>query len=215
MIESKEWNWSAVTGDLWHTPSEDVYYYKDRWQNLGFKDFLDLGCGLGRHTLLFAKAGFRTEALDLSQEAVKQVTEKAQSHGLDVKAQVADINCLPYVAEAFDCLLAYHVISHTDTTGIRTIIGEMERVLKPGGECFFTLCSKNSPSFNKSTNIIVDANTRIKMEEPEVGIPHYYCELSDVKSLMASFELIRIRHIQDIFEDTSSWHYFIHARKRL
>jgi hypothetical protein len=48
-----------------------------------------------------------------------------------------------------------------------------------------------------------------------MNVPHFYSDLNSVKDLLADFELIRIRHIEDIFDGTSSWHYFIHGRKRL
>ncbi|GLI56982.1 S-adenosylmethionine-dependent methyltransferase [Propionigenium maris DSM 9537] len=214
MVESKEWNWAEVTLDIWNIPSEDVYYYLHRWSSLNFSTFLDMGCGLGRHSLLFAANGYKTYGMDLSEYALSKLREGAKEKGVAVETQVGDINKLPYEREKFDCLLAYHVISHTDTDGIKNIVGEIRRVLKTGGEFFVTLCSKRSPSYTKESNIIVDSNTIIKMEEPEVGIPHYYCELEDVKRLMADFEVIRIRHIGDIYEDTSSWHYFVHGRKK-
>lgn len=214
MIQSKEWNWSKVTNDIWNIPSEDIYHYLYRWSSLDFTTFLDMGCGLGRHTLLFAENGFETYGVDLSEYALLELREKSKEKELTVETQVGDINKLPYKSGKFDCLLAYHVISHTDTYGIKEVIGEIRRVLRTGGEFFVTLCSKRSPSYTKVSNIVVDSNTIIKMEEPEVGIPHYYCELDNVRNLMGDFEVIKVRHIEDIFGDSSSWHYFIHGRKK-
>jgi ubiquinone/menaquinone biosynthesis C-methylase UbiE len=51
---------------------------------------------------------------------------------------------LPYKDESFDCILAYHVISHTDTQGIKRILKELNRVLRKSGEFFITLCSKKA-----------------------------------------------------------------------
>jgi len=59
----------------------------------------------------------------------------------------------------------------------------------------------------------IDENTIIKTEESEMNVPHYYSDLYDVRALLSDFEIVRIRHIEDIFDDTSSWHYFIHGRK--
>ena len=52
MVDSKAWNWDEVKEQIWNEPSEDVYYYLHRWQQTGFKKFLDLGCGKGRHSHL-------------------------------------------------------------------------------------------------------------------------------------------------------------------
>jgi ubiquinone/menaquinone biosynthesis C-methylase UbiE len=139
MVKSKEWNWAKVTENFWNEPSEDVYYYVDRWEKKGYKRFLDLGCGLGRQSILFAENGFETYSFDLSQYGIESLNEKSKELGLNIKTAVGDINSLPYDSNMFDCLLAYHVISHTDTKGIRVIISEISRVLKSGGEFFITL----------------------------------------------------------------------------
>lgn len=213
MIKSKEWNWAEVKENIWNEPSEDVYYYVNRWKKKNFKTFLDLGCGLGRHSILFSENGFDTHSLDLSQYGINALKEKASEAGLNIKATVGDINKLPYSSEMFDCLLAYHVISHTDTNGIKIIISEINRVLKRDGEFFITLCSKNSPSFFQKGYPKIDENTIIKTEEPELNVPHFYSDLNDIRALLKDFKILRIRHIEDIFDNSSSWHYFIHGVK--
>jgi SAM-dependent methyltransferase len=144
MVKSKEWNWAKVTDNFWNEPSEDVYYYVDRWKKKGYKRFLDLGCGLGRHSILFAENGFDTYSFDLSQYGIEHLNEKSKELELNIKTAVGDINSLPYDSNMFDCLLAYHVISHTDTQGIRVIISEINSggVMKSGGEFFIILISK-------------------------------------------------------------------------
>ena len=58
MIESKGWNWKIVEGkseERWKNPSIESYYLLNRWISQNKKDFLDLGCGVGRHSILFGK----------------------------------------------------------------------------------------------------------------------------------------------------------------
>ena len=58
MIESKGWDWNLVKEDnenIWKNPSIESYYLLNRWKSQGKKEFLDLGCGLGRHSILFGK----------------------------------------------------------------------------------------------------------------------------------------------------------------
>ena len=213
MVKSKEWNWATVTDEIWNEPSEDSYYYLHRWMEKKFERFLDLGCGLGRHSILFAKNGFLTDSIDLSPYAVEQLTQKAKEQNLSIKAEVGDIHNLPYEDNRLDCLLAYHVISHTDSEGIIKVISEIRRVLRSGGEFYITLCSKSSPNFTQSKYPKIDENTVIKTEEPEIGIPHYYADLQDIHRLLREFLIFRIRHIEDFFKNTSSRHYYIHGGK--
>ena len=45
---SKEWNWEINKQNIWLKPSIESYYYVNIWKEKGYKQILDLGCGLGR-----------------------------------------------------------------------------------------------------------------------------------------------------------------------
>ena len=151
--------------NIWNIPTEDSFYLLERWKNLNYSKFLDLGCGLGRHSIQFAKAGFVVSSIDLSETAIERLRINAKENCVVVNAISGDMANLPYKDESFDCLLAYHVISHTDTSGIKQIIGEIKRVVKKGGEIYITLCSKNAWSYKDAEFPIVDENTVIKIED--------------------------------------------------
>ena len=216
---SKPWDWSKNTQEHWNNPSEESYYLLNRWKNKNYKYFLDLGCGLGRHSLLFANNDFQVNSFDLSDIAVNDLTTKSKNLGLqNIICTTGDMSKLPYSDNSFDCLLAYHVISHTDSQGIKIIIKEINRVLKNGGEFFLTLCSKNSWSFQEAGYPKHDENTIIKIEDgPENGIPHFYSDENTITDLFSNFRLINIRHIKDVVlygtALKNSWHYFILGNK--
>jgi ubiquinone/menaquinone biosynthesis C-methylase UbiE len=213
MIESKSWNWDIVTEDFWTIPSEDIYYYLNKWLKLGFKIFLDIGCGLGRHSILFAKNGFEAHAFDLSESGLKIFIEQIKNEKLNISVKLGDMLSLPYNDNCFDCILAYHSIYHTDSSGIKKTISEIYRVLKKDGEAFLTFNSKNNPSFKINSNKKIDENTVIKTEGNEANIPHYYADTNDLKYLLKDFKIIKIRQIEDIWEENSSWHYFVNIKK--
>jgi ubiquinone/menaquinone biosynthesis C-methylase UbiE len=213
MIQSKSWNWDIVAEDFWKIPSEDVYYYLDKWLNNGFKTFLDLGCGLGRHSIFFAKKGFEVHSFDLSESGLETFKEHIKNTGLNICINLGDMLSLPYENNYFDCILAYHSIYHTDSFGIKQVISEIYRVLKKDGEAFLTFNSKSNQSFSQGNNKIIDKNTIIKTEGNEVNIPHYYVNVDDLKVLLKDFRIIKIRQIEDIWEENSSWHYFVNIKK--
>lgn len=215
MTESKAWNWKEETGSIWLKPSEDSYYIAERWKEKGYKDVLDFGCGLGRHSVFFAKHGFNVSAFDLSEEGVNHLEQWAENECFNIDTTVADMLCLPYEDSSFDCIFAYHVISHTDTVGMIKIKSEISRILKPGGEIYFTLCSKDTWSFKNAGYPKIDENTVVKTAEgPEKGIPHFYVDLKDILSLFDDYEIDRIRHTDDCYfsgNEQNSKHYFILA----
>ena len=124
---------------------------------------------------------------------------------------------LPYSDNSFDCLLAYHTISHTDTEGMNCIIKEISRVLKSNGEFYLTLCSKKAWSFVEAGYPVVDKNTVRKVEDgPENGIPHFFADEEIIKEIFAGFKIYTQKHIQDQIvcgNKYESWHYFILGSK--
>lgn len=70
MIESKGWNWKIIKdnqAEIWKNPSIESYYLLNRWRAQEKKEFLDLGCGLGRHSILFGKNDFNVNCFDISE----------------------------------------------------------------------------------------------------------------------------------------------------
>jgi SAM-dependent methyltransferase len=217
MTQSKAWNWNEPTAPAWLIPSEESYGIAARWQQKKFRNILDFGCGLGRHTVLFAQNGFRVSAFDLSPEGVAHTKQWLESRHLEADLCQADMNKLPYPDACFDAAFAYHVISHTDSEGIRAILAELRRVLRPGGEAYLTLCAKDTWSFQQAGYPHLDANTVVKTDDgPEKGIPHFYVALSDIPGLMRGFTLLHIRHVDDCYFEgkiQNSRHYYILAQR--
>lgn len=219
-VESKPWDWKQVKGEsekIWLEPSIDSYYLVDRWKRQNKTDFLDLGCGLGRHTIQFAKEGFNTFAFDLSEEALRRTKEYADQEKVIIDLRQGDMLNLPYESESMDCILCRNVISHTDTKGMREIMAEIMRVLKKDGECYFTLGSKDSWGF-KQPWPVVDENTKIRIEDgPENGIPHFFADYDLIKDIFKEFSIERIFQVENFHERedgvTGSFHYHVLIRK--
>ena len=213
----KAWDWDKNNEKIWFVPCEESYYLINRWKEKGFNRFLDLGCGRGRHSIQFAKNGFKVSSIDLSEVAVNGLNEWSYQEGLDISAVVGDMMHLPYKDNTFDCLLAYHVISHTDSKGIVRVISELSRVLKSEGEFFISFCSKNTWSFKEAGYPKLDDNTVIKIEDgAENNVPHFYVDERLIKKLLCNLKLITVRQVQDVVlegHDYVSWHYFVLGKK--
>ena len=222
MVESKAWNWEIVKGKsekIWLEPSIESFYLLNRWRTQGKSDFLDLGCGIGRHTILFARNGFNTYGLDLSEESIRRTKEYAKQENVDVELKLGDMLNLPYDDEQFECILCRNVISHTDTKGMKKIISELKRVLKIDGECYLTLGSKDTWGFKQESWPLVDPNTRIRIEEgPENGIPHFYADYDLIQELFKEFKIELVYQIEDYYEQEgkiyNSFHYHVLIKKQ-
>ncbi len=222
MYKSKPWAWDKDQSEYWLIPSEESIYLAMRWHEKGYKSFLDLGCGRGRHSLLMAQVGMEVSAVDLSEIAVEETKQRLSENGYGGDVRLCDMLSLPFEDNSFDCILSYNVISHTDSEGIVKVLSELRRVLKPGGEFYLTLCSKETWSFTQSGFPRIDENTLVKVGGAEDGIPHFYVNLDDIMRLFADFDLYKIRHIDDCYiaENPSEHkgrgygkHYFIHGAR--
>lgn len=221
MVESKGWKWEMVKEEknsIWKNPCIECYYLLNRWKSNGKIEFLDLGCGLGRHSMLFGKNGFHVRCFDISEEAIARTKKWAEDEGLTFEYKIGDMRQLPYRDGSIECILCRNVISHTDTSGVKQAISEIGRVLKPGGECYLTLGSKETWGYKQENWPWVDGNTKLYMREgPEYKVPHFYADYPLLKELLKDFEFIFINHIEDFWEDDgktySSFHYHVLIKK--
>lgn len=215
MKDAAAWDWKQVNDTLWLTPCEESYYFCEKWKHEGHHSVLDLGCGLGRHSILFAQKGFKVTSIDLSECGIRHLREWEQRENVYIRSKVCDIHKLPFRDNSFDCIFSYHVISHTNSKGIYQILDEIKRVLKPGGSVYLTMCSKESEAFTHGNFERIDENTISKISgDYEHGIPHFYVNLQDILTLFHDFTIERIRHIDDCYSAgtiENVKHYYITA----
>ena len=106
---------------------------------------LDMGCGGGRHAFETVRRGCRIVALDQSLEELVDVKntfaamiDAGELHG-HVQGQPvsADALKLPFADGTFDRIICSEVLEHIPDD--RTAIGELARVLRPGGSIALTV----------------------------------------------------------------------------
>jgi len=94
---------------------------------------LEIGCGMGFHTELMARAGAEVTAVDLSTTSVEATRKRMAVRGLSADVRQEDAEDLPFPAHQFDFVWSWGVIHHSSRTA--KIVREIARVLQPHGEC--------------------------------------------------------------------------------
>lgn len=148
---------------------------------------LDVGSGTGRHLVHFARRGFSVHGLDDSPEAIRLAHEWLAAEGLPADLRLGSMHDpLPYPDRFFDGVIAIQVIHHARIAGIQRLVGEMTRVLKPGGLIFVTVPTLQNQA---STFDEIEPGTFIPLDGPEKGLPHHYFSAVELRELFAAFDV--------------------------
>jgi SAM-dependent methyltransferase len=101
------------------------------------KDVLDLACGIGRHSVCFAKRGFRVTALDYSKPFLQQARKRARAEGHQIKFVHGDMRNLAahFAANTFDLAVCVYTSFgyFARRSDDRKVLRAVHRVLRPGG----------------------------------------------------------------------------------
>ena len=106
------------------------------------EEVLEIGGGMGTDLAQFARHGARTTDLDLSAGHLTFAHENFGLRGLKGNFVHHDAERLPFDDGRFDLVYSNGVIHHTPNTV--QVIGEIHRVLKPGGQAIVMVYAENS-----------------------------------------------------------------------
>lgn len=110
-----------------------------KWKN---KRVLEIGCGSGAVTCLFAKAGANVVAIDLTEMATKLTKMNAHSQELSVEVFNMDAEKTAFESESFDFVFSWGVLHHSSAP-LETF-REVSRVLRSGSEGLIMVYNRNS-----------------------------------------------------------------------
>ncbi len=206
----KRWQTEEGRAD-WLRANEGVSTLIGKFQQAERTRALDIGCGVGRHALAFARAGFETHAIDLSEAGLAQLQESANAGGLNIATHLAPMTELPFESGTFDYVLSFNVIYHGDPTVVQKAVSEIARVLKPGGIYQGTMLSKRNSNFAIGREIAPD--TWVKDGEDDKNHPHFYCCAAELVDLFDDFELSYLEDKEHRKPGSWHWHMIAEAKQ--
>lgn len=106
------------------------------------KKVLDIACGTGVLTEQFVRMGADVTAIDLTPKAVELTKKRLALYHLNAEVIEADAQQMPFADNTFDYVCAWGCLMHMPNT--EKAIGEIHRVLKPGGKSLAMMYHVNS-----------------------------------------------------------------------
>ncbi len=174
----------------WTEPSEQVVNLVKTLDSIKAKNVLDLGCGIGRHALYLANAGFNVTALDSSEEALHILHRNSDEKKLNVKIIQADYCQDLFQKDSFDLVIAFNVIYHGFREDIKMALNLIHGWLRAGGILFFTCPTLRDAKYG--TGEFLAPHTYRPLKSIHFGDIHFFADAHDISELLSEYEIVSI-----------------------
>jgi SAM-dependent methyltransferase len=175
-------------------PSELARISLDLFRKEGVRSVLELGCGQGRDTFLFARNGLEVTALDYSETAIAAISGKAMDPEFSSRVHARTCNVkepLPFPDESFDACYSHMLLCmELSTAEIASILRETHRLLKPGGLAVYSVRSNFDKHYRTGSHLAEDIY--------EIGgfVVHFFSE-KKVRKLARGYEILEIGRLEE------------------
>ena len=196
--QSQHWesNFSSKSEMFGLDPSIAAKKSLKLFQNQNISKIIELGAGLGRDTIYFAKNSIHVVALDYSQSGLEAINQKAKKNSLSnsITTNFFDVRKkLPFEDNSVEACYSHMLYCMALTTSeLENLNNEIYRVLKPNGINIYTVRHTKDGDYKNGIHRGED------LYEKDGFIVHFFSE-KKVKSLLKGFKNISI----DLFEEGS------------
>lgn len=101
------------------------------------RDAIEFGCNVGGSSVVLAALGARLSAADIDADLIPVAQANLDRHGLSgVIRHIGSDGRLPFEDASLDLAIANSVLEYVDPAKLDQAIGELCRILRPGGRLF-------------------------------------------------------------------------------
>ena len=178
------------------TPSLSAEKALKIFQDRKINKIIELGAGLGRDSVLFAKNSIQTLAMDYSKSGIKIINQKAKKNNLSefLSTKIFDIRKkLPFEDNSVDACFSHMLYCMALTNDeLLSLNNEICRILKPKGFNIFTVRSTDDGDYKQGIHRGED------LYENQGFIVHFFSK-EKIENLTSGFKNI----VMDKFEEGS------------
>ena len=157
-------------------------------------NIIELGAGLGRDSIFFAKNNIKIQALDYSSSGIKIINHKIKKDNLSnyISTKLFDVReKLPFKDNSVDACYSHMLYCMALTIAdLQKLNNEIHRILKPNGLNIFTVRHTNDGDYKNGKHIGED------LYENDGFIVHYFSE-EKVNSLLNGFKNIALEKFEE------------------
>ena len=147
---------------------------------------LDLGCGVGRHSLLFAEKGWQVTGIDAAEASLAYARSEAKDAALAVSFLEGDLRTIALPPQQDLILLAYGTIGTLSPAQANHLVRRCRQALAPGGVLIFDAFRK--PWFDRQfATTAVRSWDVIPTEGFWTGAPHLVLSRTDAYPRLRTF----------------------------
>lgn len=143
------------------------------------KSVLDCGAGGNCPPLaLFLDFGYKTYGIEMSSSQIERAKAFSEKHNKELNISKGDIRELPFEDEAISFIYSYNTIFHMTKKDIAKAVGEIKRVLRPGGICFINFLSINDDDCGQGEKV---GEGEFLQSEGEEKVIHTYYDIEEAE----------------------------------
>ena len=194
--QSQYWenNFLSKPGMFGLEPSEAAINALKTLKKQNIKKVVELGAGLGRDTIFFAKNSINVEALDYSSAAIKIINKKVLKHKLLslISTKIFDVRKkLPFKDNSVEACFSHMLYCMALTTAeLEYLNSEICRILKSGGINIYTVRNTEDGDYKNGTHIGED------LYENDGFIVHFFSE-EKVRKITDGFNIKSIKKFEE------------------
>lgn len=226
LLKKDEWDQSYARGENFiFFPKEEVVKFLNRFvrkkDGINFHTdilelstqpkALDLGCGVGRQTVLLQEFGFNSFGVDISQVALDKAkkTSKALGYNMENNFVLIDKIRLPFDDDFFEIAISDSVLDSMNFSFACEYMAELDRTVK--SLVYLNLISSDSSGGYQAEDVLVE-------DKHEEGTIQSYYDVNRVKELIKDtrFEIVQLNlnKVENLMNNTLSARFNIVLKKK-
>jgi SAM-dependent methyltransferase len=140
---------------------------------------LEAGCGSGRDALLYAQQGFAVTGLDVSDNALRWMRERATEMRVTIEAVAGDLLAAEFPPASFDAVVAVHLVHLQPEPIRRAMVNRLWSLTRDGG--FVAMANFSTEEVGFTTwEPYPEPNTRV---DPKGKRVHFF-DAEDIAALL-------------------------------